>query len=162
MRWGKRLSAVVAATAFACMMGAGAAEAFDAHGSVEQVYATGLAAGQQTSLLDRRGHTVARQKATAPGGVLFRDVKAGSGYRVRAGATRSPALTVLSTQSAPPSTGVYDQSIPSKGYGYLTMRDGTKLAIAVHPPSDVSTAFGADLPEPPGSAPYPTLIEYAG
>ena len=64
----------------------------------------------------------------------------GSGYRVgppRAGEASGP-LTVLSTQPAPPSTGVYDQSIPSSGYGYLTTRDGTKLAINVHPPQDVT------------------------
>src|SRR3954449_11445826 len=98
MTWGIRVFAVAAATGLACMMGAGAAEAFDAHGSAEQVYATGLGAKQQTSLLDRRGHTVAKEKADDLGGVLFRDVKPGSGYRVRAGATRSGPLTVLTTQ----------------------------------------------------------------
>src|ERR1700759_2738588 len=98
MTWGIRVVAAAAATLVACMMGAGAAEAFDAHGSAEQVYATGLGASQQTSLLDRRGRTVARQKADGLGGVLYRNVKAGSGYRVKAGATRSGALTVFTDQ----------------------------------------------------------------
>ena len=30
---------------------------------------------------------------------------------------------------------IYKQSIPESGYGYLTTRDGTQLAIDVHPPS---------------------------
>ena len=34
----------------------------------------------------------------------------------------------------PPSTNIYDQAIPTSGYGYLTTRDGTKLAIDVRLP----------------------------
>ena len=67
------------------MAGAGAAEAsFSAHGSVEQVYVTGLAPGAQMSLLNAAGQTVATQRADAQGGLLFRNVKPGAGYRVRA------------------------------------------------------------------------------
>ena len=47
---------------------------------------------------------------------------------------------MLTTQSAPPSTDVYNQTVPSDGYGYLTTRDGTKLAYSVHPPTDVTNA----------------------
>ncbi|MGI8557175.1 MAG: CocE/NonD family hydrolase, partial [Solirubrobacteraceae bacterium] len=57
---------------------------------------------------------------------------------------------VLSKRSAPPSTRIYNQTIPASGYGYLTTRDGTQLAIDVH------------LPSGRGSGPYPTLVEYAG
>ncbi|MBV9414761.1 MAG: CocE/NonD family hydrolase [Solirubrobacterales bacterium] len=57
-------------------------------------------------------------------------------------------MTVLPDRSAPPSTRIYQQHIPRSGYGYLTTRDGTKLAIDVRLPS--------------GPGPYPTLIEYAG
>ncbi len=85
--------------------------------------------------------------------------------RPAGGGTASGPLTVLSTRSAPPSTDVYDQSIPSSGYGYLTTRDGTKLAIYVHPPQDVTNALplpgGLQLPQL-GSGPTPTLIEYSG
>src|SRR5947207_13542749 len=137
---------------------------FSAHGSVEQVYVTGLAPNEQMSLVDGSGTTVATQPADAQGGLLFRNVAPGSGYRVApaAGGTESGPLTVLSTQSAPPSTDVYNQSIPSSGYGYLTTRDGTKLAIDVHPPQDISNAEGIDLPHIPLGEPYPTLIEYSG
>jgi uncharacterized protein len=139
---------------------------FSAHGSAEQVYVTGLAANQQMSLLDSAGSTVATQSADDQGGLLFRNVTPGSGYRVRANdGTESGPLTVLSNQPAPPSTSVYDQSIPSSGYGYLTTRDGTKLAIDVHPPSDAPNQLGLPggikIPNV-GSGPYPTLIEYSG
>jgi predicted acyl esterase len=71
---------------------------------------------------------------------------------------------VLTKQSAPPSTDVYDQTIPNDGYGYMTTRDGTKLAYSVHPPSDVTNVGGVDLPPNPAgnSVPSPTLIEYSG
>ncbi|HET7484375.1 MAG TPA: CocE/NonD family hydrolase [Solirubrobacterales bacterium] len=143
---------------------AGAAEAppFDAHGSVEQVYATGLAPGATVSLYDGEGHEVAAKNADGFGGVLFREVVPGEGNRVASGGAESPPLRVLTTQSAPPSTDIYNQSIPSSGYGYLTTRDGTKLAIDVHPPQDATKVLpGVELPPLP-SGPTPTLIEYSG
>ena len=71
---------------------------------------------------------------------------------------------MLTTQSAPPSTDVYNQTIPTDGYGYMTTRDGTKLAYSVHPPTDVSAPWARTLPpNPPATAlPAPTLIEYSG
>ena len=143
---------------------AGAAQRpIDVHGSVEQVYATGVHSGARVTLLDRRGRKVAAKPADELGGVLFRKVAPGKGYRVRLGSRgpRSRPLRVLTTRSAPPSTAVYEQAIPAAGYGYLTTRDGTKLAIDVHPPQDVaSVAPGLAPPAPTG--PTPTLIEYSG
>src|SRR4051794_31437100 len=137
MRSALALAALILATT------ASAAEAsFDAHGSANQVYVTGLSPGAKTTLLDRRGRKVRTQRANPLGGLLFRDVKAGSRYRVRSGGEKSAPLTVLSARPAPPSTGFYDQQIPSSGYGYLTTRDGTKLAYDVHPPQDVTTVSG--------------------
>jgi predicted acyl esterase len=140
---------------------------FSAHGSVKQVYVTGLGSGEQMSLVNRLGQTIATQRGNGLGGLLFRDVPAGDGYRVRSaeGGAESGPLTVLSTRPAPPSTEVYNQSIPSSGYGYLTTRDGIQLAIDVHPPQDVANALplpaGIRLPQV-GDGPYPTLIEYSG
>ena len=69
---------------------------------------------------------------------------------------------MLSTRPAPPNTQIYNQTIPSDGYGYLRTRDGTKLAINVHSPEDVTNVFpGLDLPPIP-DGPTPTLIEYSG
>ena len=150
--------ALVAATAHA-------APAFEAHGSVEQVYATGLNPGEQVDLYNGLGEEVATRNADELGAVLFREVSPGTGYRLAAAGAQSPALRVLTTKSAPPSSDVYDQSIPARGYGYLTTRDGTKLAIDVHPPQDVANVLpgglGPKLPTLPG-APTPTLVEYSG
>jgi len=152
---------------FTIVTAAAAAPTFSARGSVEQVYVTGLASGARMALVNSAGKTVATKQANSLGGLLFRGVAPGSGYRVRpaAGGEASGPLTVLSTAPAPPSTGVYNQSIPSRGYGYLTTRDGTKLSMYVHPPQDVANALplpdGIDLPDL-GAGPYPTLIEYSG
>ena len=129
------------------------ASAFSAHGSVEQVYVTGLEPGAQASLLASHGETVATQSADAQGGLLFRHVAPGKKYRVRLTATseESAPLTVHDASAKPWSRSFYKQLIPSSGYTYLTTRDGTKLAIDVHLPSHTAH---------PGK--YPTLIEYAG
>jgi uncharacterized protein len=160
-----RVAAPAAIVALAVL--ASPAEAFDAHGSARQVYATGLAPGARATLTRPDGRKRATKRANPLGGVVFRNVKPGSGYRVRAGGERSGRLAVISNRSAPPSTGVYDQTIPSSGYGYLTTRDGTQLAINVHPPQDVANAVPVPpgLPIPPKPAvptATPTLIEYSG
>jgi uncharacterized protein len=125
-----------------------AAAAVVAHGSADQVYATGLHARAQARLLDRHGRTVAIKAADAQGGVLFRRVAAGRGYHVRAGALRSTALTVFTGRDAPRTTSSYAQRLPTSGYGYVRTRDGTRLAI--------------DVRLPAGPGPYPTLVEYSG
>jgi uncharacterized protein len=163
-RHGQPLWLVLGCCLLALLLSPAAAHAasFDAHGSVEQVYATGLAPGAQVSLLDSGGNQVATRNANPLGGTLFRNVAPGSGYQVASGGEKSPSLQVLPDQSAPPSTDFYEQPIAESGYGYLTTRDGTKLAIDVHPPSDVTHALpGVTLP-PISTGPTPTLIEYSG
>jgi predicted acyl esterase len=138
------------AACMASQASAAAATRLVAGGSVQQVYVTGARPGEKLALVDRRGATIAQLAAGALGGQVFRGVKPGPGYRVRpaGGGAASRAVTVLPDRSAPPSTKIYDQHIPSSGYGYLTTRDGTKLAI--------------DVRLPGGPGPYPTLIEYSG
>ncbi|HSC20676.1 MAG TPA: CocE/NonD family hydrolase, partial [Solirubrobacterales bacterium] len=137
--------------------------AFEARGSVEQVYATGLGPGAAVMLLDSGGQTVATRSANDLGGALFRNVAPGSGYKVASGGEESEALEVLPDQSAPPDEGIYDQPIAESGYQYLTTRDGTKLAIDVHPPSDVTSVLPDGITPPTlPSGPTPTLIEYSG
>jgi uncharacterized protein len=150
------------------LLAPGAAAAFSAHGSAKQVYITGLASGQRVALVNAKGHTVATKRADSLGGLLFRKVRPGNGYRVRptAGGASSGPLSVFSDRPAPPSTSVYNQTIPSRGYGYLTTRDGIKLAFDVHPPQDVLDVLplptGVQIPHIPAGGPYPTLIEYSG
>jgi uncharacterized protein len=142
---------------------AGSSPGFSARGSVEQVYVTGLSPKRRMTLVNSTGRVVASRPADAQGGLLFRNVNPGTGYRVRpaTGGPKSGPLRVLSQRPAPPSTKVYNQSIKPQGYQYLTTRDGTKLAIDVHPPQDVSNAGGVTVPAAP-SGPTPTLIEYSG
>src|SRR3954454_23450792 len=144
-----RTLAGVATAALACAGAASAQAAIDAHGSARQVYVTGLPGKAKGTLLNAKGHKVRTKSADADGGLLFRNVKPGSGYRVRANGTTSDPLTVLPTNPAPPNTDIYNQTIPTSGYGYLTTRDGTKLAIYVHPPQDITHAGGVDLPSFP-------------
>ncbi len=176
---GFRVIAVAIAVALAGGMlaapGASAAPSVTAHGSARQVYATGLPPRARAVLVNRHGRTVARERVDAQGGLLFRHIHPGSGYRVRMRRTHatSPPVQVHSNRAAPWDPGVYDQSIPAHGYTYLTTRDGTKLAIDVHPPTSPATLPGLGLgklgklgalvgPLLPKSAPYPTLIEYSG
>jgi predicted acyl esterase len=147
-----------------------AAAAFEAKGSVEQVYVTGLTPGATVTLHDSGGSQIASREASSLGGSLFREVPADSGYTVRSDGEQSEPITVLPNQSAPPSTDIYDQTLPSSGYGYMTMRDGTKLAFAVHPPTQPANLGLPGLPltdlnlpgNVPYTAPYPTLVEYSG
>ena len=53
-------------------------------------------------------------------------------------------------RSAPKDPSIYNQTLPAGGYGYLTTRDGTSLAVDVR------------LPGPASAGPYPTLVEYSG
>lgn len=143
--------------------------AWSAHGSAEQVYVIGLARDARMSLLDDRGRVVATQQADSLGGLLFRNVAPGTSYRVRPYPTGSESgpITVHSNAPAPWDPGIYQQSIADNGYTYLTTRDGTQLAIDVHPPTSPAGEPGlpASVHVPNGPdymPPYPTLIEYSG
>ena len=118
-------------------------------GSAEQVYLTGATPGAKLTLVNRRGRVVQVKRVDRLGALIFRNVAPGRAYRVRSGRTRSRAVTVFTNRDAPVSTKGYSQRIPTSGYGYLTTRDGTKLAIDVHTPGT-------------GKGPYPTVVEYAG
>jgi hypothetical protein len=158
--------AVAAATTLGSS-GASATSGFTAHGSARQVYVTGLAPGATASLHNGSGGTVATQKADSLGGLLFRDVDPGSGYRVSSGGTTSAPVKVHTEAAAPWDPSIYDQQIPDDGYSYLTTRDGTQLALTVHPPTHPAGIGGLPegFPVPDGpdyTKPYPTLIEYSG
>lgn len=146
----------LAAVAAARITPAGAASdvQLNVAGSVRQVPVTGATPGTRLSLLDGGGHAVAHGTADAQGAFLFRDVKPGGGYRVEqsgdgSGPVRSGPAVVLRADERPPAS-FYDSQVLAPGYGYLTTRDGTKLAVNVR------------LPGPPEDGPYPTVVEYSG
>ncbi|MFI4991542.1 MAG: CocE/NonD family hydrolase [Solirubrobacterales bacterium] len=171
-----RIGVVSALATFAVwLMTAASASAFTAQGSAEQVYATGLPANAQVSLL-KKNTTVATQNADSQGGVLLREVKPGENYRLSVTSTgeTSAPITVHSDAAAPWDPSIYEQSIPDNGYTYLTTRDGTELAIDVHPPTSPAGEPGIPssfhfpslpipgVPTPSYTPPYPTIIEYSG
>jgi hypothetical protein len=146
---------------------AGRAAAPTAHGGAEQAYAVGLHPRARARLLGSGGRTLKTARADAQGGVLFRRLRPARGDRIESGGWRSGPLAVLGDAAAPPSTRLYDQRIRG-GYGYLTVRDGTRLAIDVHLPHAVpaTSLFTGRLPPNTSivrvTRPYPTLIEYSG
>ncbi len=151
MRWRwLYLRALVLAAAVTVVATGPAGARLIAHGSAEQVYATGLRPHGTARLVTGRGRLAAARRADALGGIVFRGVRPGPGYRVVAGRAHSGPLTVLSDRPAPPTTRIYDQRLVAGGYGYLRTRDGTTLAIDVH------------LPGPASAGPYPALVEYSG
>jgi uncharacterized protein len=180
--------AIFGSVAAICAASAQAATpTFTARGSAEQVDVTGLAPNARMALVRPNGTVLATQRADSLGGLLFRNVPPGAGYRVRpaAGGADSAPITVHTDAAKPWDPGIYGQSIPDNGYTYLTTRDGTQLAIDVHPPTspagEPGLPSGTTLPplplkvpplpggvtSPTGAAvpftpPYPTLIEYSG
>jgi predicted acyl esterase len=178
VRRSSRIRAVAAlATLVVCLATAASASAFTAAGSVEQVFANSLRPGVPVTLL--KGRTVVQTlTADSLGSVLFRHVTPGTGYKVqqvnaKGHPKKSGKLTVHNANPAPWDPEIYNQEIPDNGYGYLTTRDGIKLAYTVHPPTQPAgqpTGKGEGgfikLPTFPAntsySPPYPTLIEYSG
>jgi predicted acyl esterase len=145
--------ALVAALAIGLIMpsGASAVNSLSVHGSVNQVYVTGGQPGSFVRLIDRDRKRVSAKQVGTLGGVVFRDVPAGKGYRVRdADGSLSTRVNVLTDRSAPKDPSIYNQTLPAGGYGYMYTRDGTSLALDVR------------LPGPPDKGPYPTLVEYSG
>ena len=65
-----------------------------ARGSVEQVHVTGAKPGARVALL-RNGRVAGAKRAGRLGGVVFRRVTPGRGYRVRSGATTTARVRVL-------------------------------------------------------------------
>ncbi len=150
--WRAGILAAAVVMALLLVPSASGAVGLEVRGSVEQVQVTGANPGEQLELL-LGNKLVGARTAGELGGAIFRDVKPGRGYRVRAGGSGgdvSPGVRVLTDSSPPPSARLYDQTLPAGGYGYLTTRDGTKLAVNVQ------------LPGPAANGPYPTLVEYSG
>jgi len=131
----------------------GAEPSFEARASVNQVYVTHATPGEPLELRDGLGRVVAEAEADEQGSRVFREVEAGSGYRVvaRGGTTElSDPLRVLTEEESLPPREFYTSQTLEPGYGYITTRDGTQLSVFV------------SLPGPPEEGPYPTLVNYSG
>jgi predicted acyl esterase len=147
------VAALAAALAIAALLpgSAAAVNYLGVHGSVNQVYVTGAQPGTSLRLIDRKKMRIATKPVGSLGGVVFRRVPAGKGYRVRAAdGSLSVPVGVMSDRAAPKDPSIYNQTLPAGGYGYMTTRDGTSLSLDVR------------LPGPASDGPYPTVVEYSG
>jgi hypothetical protein len=122
---------------------------FAVRGSVNQVAVEDLTVGGAVDLLDATDTVVASGTADAQGSVLFREVAAGGGYRVRHDGLVSDPVTVMGPTDHP-SQSFYDGITLNEGYGYLPTRDGTTLNVNVTFPRDGSTG------------PWPVVVDYSG
>jgi uncharacterized protein len=146
------IAIAVGAALLLCALPASAASAANGlavHGSVNQVYVTGAQPGTSLRLV-RGGKVVSRKPVGSLGGVVFRRIATGKGYRVRAADGSFSRKVAVMSARPPKNTSIYDQTLPAGGYGYAYTRDGTSLALDVR------------LPGPASDGPYPTLVEYAG
>ncbi len=127
---------------------------FRVRGSVQQVFVTHADPGAGLDLRDGADATIATGTADHLGSLVFRKLPPGKGYRVHTvGApkpARSDAVDVVSEADSLPPASFYASQKLSAGTGYLTVRDGTTLAVNV------------TLPGAPEDGPYPTIVNYSG
>ncbi|MEZ5179605.1 MAG: CocE/NonD family hydrolase [Acidimicrobiales bacterium] len=136
----------------------------DAHGSLEQI-SVHAEPRAELALFDRNGNQVAfdavdgdgrlqrreAARADAKGSLVMRGVDPGKGYvvtRLDGDAVQSEPITVTGGDERPDADAYEDQRI-GDGFGYVTTRDGTELAVKV------------TLPGPVDEGPYPTVVEYS-
>ena len=139
--------AALAALAFAAQPSAAAVKA---RGSINQAYVLGAKQGQKVKLI-RHGRVLDRGTADSFGSFIFRELRPGKGYRVRAGRKTTKAFKVL-RPGANPKQAFYKRKKLVQGLNYVKMRDGVELAMTVRLPSGKKLSDG----------PFPTFIEYSG
>jgi predicted acyl esterase len=147
-------SAFAAATVAAALLGpaALAAEAeMTARGGINHAYVLGARQGQKLVLTDAAGRHVASGRADRFGSKIFRSLHPAAGYRVGGGRRRTRPFRVLRAGANPPQS-FYRRKTLKEGLNYVTMRDGTELAMTVRLPAGRTLADG----------PFPTFIEYSG
>ncbi len=143
------LSVVALLAAFAAAAPAAGA-AVKARGSIEQAYVLGAKKGQHLQLL-RHGRVIDAGAADSFGSRIFRELKPGPGYVLRAGAKRTRAFRVL-RPGHNPRRAFYKRKKLKQGLNYVRVRDGVEIAMTVRLPQGKTLADG----------PFPTIIEYSG
>ena len=127
-----------------------AAAALKARGSVNQAYVLGAKANQKVKLV-RHGRVLDRGSADRFGSFIFRELKPGGGYKVRAGRKHTRAFKVL-RPGANPKPAFFKRKKLVQGLNYVKMRDGVELAMTVRLPAGKKLSDG----------PFPTFIELSG
>lgn len=140
-------------------------ETFEAFGGTEQIWLR-IEPEVEVALFDAAGDLVPTETVALDatlvenetrttderGALVLRYVPPGEGYTVRRvdGEGQSNPVRVTAVDEHPDASFYAEHPEITEGYGYLTTRDGTKLAMNV------------TLPGPAEEGPYPTVIEYSG
>jgi predicted acyl esterase len=130
---------------------------YTARGNVGDATVTGAKPGTMLLLVNKKNRIVKKGKADRFGSKIFYDVKPGAVFTVRTRKNKKRAIgtrkfKVLKPGANPPQS-FYDQKVLHEGLNYVTMRDGTELAMTVRLP------MGA---ESFNDGPFPTFVEYSG
>ncbi|OJU94619.1 MAG: hypothetical protein BGO23_04300 [Solirubrobacterales bacterium 67-14] len=136
---------------------ANAPAAYEARGSVGEAYVEGATPGSELMLVDGNEQVVTTGTADSYGSKIFYDIQPGTGYSVRTKVDEKTVqgtdkFEILKPDENPPQS-FYDGKTLKQGLNYVTMRDGTELAMTVRLP------MGA---ESLADGPFPTFIEYSG
>ncbi|MGK2956082.1 MAG: CocE/NonD family hydrolase [Solirubrobacterales bacterium] len=128
---------------------------FTSRGSIGQAYAEDTTPGIKLLLVNKANGIVAEGKSDRFGSKVFYDQKPAGGYRIFSVKGKQIAASrpfaVLKQGDNPPNS-FYAAKDLHEGLNYVTMRDGTELAMTVRLPS------GKDLSD----GPFPTFVEYSG
>ncbi|MBK8293607.1 MAG: CocE/NonD family hydrolase [Solirubrobacterales bacterium] len=128
---------------------------FTSRGGINQAYAEDTSPGIKLLLVNKAKRIVKKGKSDRFGSKMFYGLKPGRGYRVFSvkgkAVSASKKFAVLKAGKNPPNSFYANKSL-HKGLNYVTMRDGTELAMTVRLPS------GKDIDD----GPFPTLVEYSG
>ncbi len=127
---------------------------FVVQGSVHQLFVIKADKDLELEVRDASGKVLATGKTDYLGSKVFRKLPASQEVRVYVkGAdpeVRSDGVDILDVAGSQPPQSFYEGQVIQPGTGYLTMRDGTKLA------------YFATLPGPADKGPYPTIVNYSG
>ena len=145
---------------------------YTAGGSVGDAWVKGAAPGTRLLLVNTKRKIIRKGKADSFGSFIFYDVKPGATWTVRTPTGKKKVKvrrkgkkrmkTVRVGQSTPkfqtlrpgdnPPQSFYENKDLHTGLNYVTMRDGTELAMTVRRPYGKTMAQG----------PFPTCVEYSG
>ena len=128
---------------------------FKARGSINQAYVLGAKRRQRLLLVNSKGRIVARGRADRFGSKIFRELKGGARYTVRARSGGKVLGTRRFRVRRPgdnPPRSFFRRKKLKEGVNYVKMRDGVELAMTVRLPG------GKKI----GDGPFPTVVEHSG
>lgn len=123
---------------------------FSIRETINQLYVWKAKPEVEVVLTRTVGNLQRTAKTDKQGSIVFRDLPAGGGYTITIAGETTRELTVMDEAKSKPAQGHYASQQLKAGNGYITMRDGTQLAVFI------------TLPGPEEEGPYPTVVNYSG